>query len=408
MVVEVGSAVDWPAVFAERTARMQPSQIRGFLKLLGDPEIISFAGGIPDPALFPVEPITDAANTILADPSLRNHALQYGPSEGYGPLREWIVGHMARRGVPCATGNVVITTGSQQALDLIARVLIDAGDLVLTTAPSYLGAIQALTIYGPRWGTLDLDRPDAKATWRRATAAYLVPEFSNPDGTTLSLTDRHRLLDLATQGVTVVIEDAAYEALRFEGNHLPALQGLDIARCGSIEDSRVLYAGTFSKTIAPGLRVGWIVAPGAVVEKIVLALQAAELHSSMLDQMIVHQVVAAGFDAQVARLLPVYRQRRDAMLAALDTHMPAGVTWERPAGGMFVWLTLPEGMDSLALLADSLANDKVIFVPGTSFFPDGSGHRYLRLNYTRSDEATIEEGIARLGRAIERMMEVQE
>jgi DNA-binding transcriptional MocR family regulator len=404
MITQPGTETGWDALFAARSAGIRPSEIRGFLRLLGNPEIISFAGGIPDPAVFPVTAIQSSLTLIMSDPSRRDSAFQYASSEGYEPLRRWIAGYMARRNVECDAGNVLVTIGSQQALDLIAKVLLDPGDTILAAAPTYLGAIQAFTLYQPEWGTIELDGLASWETWDRAKLAYLVPEFSNPDGGTMPVDDRRRLLELARESSTPVIEDAAYEALRFEGKPQPSLLGLDIAATGHIDRSRVIYAGTFSKTIAPGLRVGWICAAKPLIQKIVLARQAADLHGSMLDQMIVHDVVATGFDDQVSKILPVYRSRRDAMLAALEHSMPAGVTWKRPEGGMFVWLTLPEGMDSRELLRQSLEAEKVIFVPGTSFYPDQSGEQHIRLNFTRTDEATIADGIHRLARIISQQL----
>jgi DNA-binding transcriptional MocR family regulator len=404
MITQQNVEAGWESLFAARSAGIRPSEIRGFLRLLDNPEIISFAGGIPDPSLFPVAGIQASLTLIMSDPSRRDCAFQYGSSEGYEPLRRWIAGYMTRRGVACDAGNILVTTGSQQALDLIAKVLLDPGDTILTAAPTYLGAIQAFTLYQPEWETIELDGPSARETWDSAKFTYLVPEFSNPDGETMTDGERRRLLELARESSTPVIEDAAYEALRFEGEPQPSLLGLDIEASGHIDRSRVIYAGTFSKTIAPGLRVGWICAAKPLIEKIVLARQAADLHGSMLDQMIVHDVVVTGFDEQVCKLLPVYRRRRDAMLAALEVAMPAGVTWKRPEGGMFIWLTLPEGMDSRVLLRHSLEAENVIFVPGTSFHPDQSGERHIRLNYTRTDEATIADGIHRLARIISQQL----
>ncbi len=393
----------WSQAWAARASRMRPSDIREFLKLLGRPGMISFAGGIPDPGLFPVEDIERAFATIASDPARMAEALQYHASEGYAPLREWIARYMGQLGVACSPDNIVITTGSQQGLDLLARLLIDPGDTVLTMAPTYLGALQAFDVYEPGYATLDLatSRPPLAAD---PAFAYVVPDFANPSGETISLDARRHLLDQAEHLHIPVIEDAAYTALRFEGEPVPSLLALDIARTGHIDRSRVVFAGTFSKTIAPGLRVGWLCGSRELIHQVVLARQAADLHGGMLDQMLVHDVVSTGFDAQVARILPVYRERRDAMLAALSRSMPDGVTWTTPEGGMFVWLTLPESLDSRALLRESLEAEGIIFVPGTSFHTDGSGTRQIRLNYTKSDPDTIADGIARLGQLFSRAL----
>jgi DNA-binding transcriptional MocR family regulator len=406
---------DWgdPAAFADRAASMEASPIREFLKLLGQPGIVSFAGGIPDPQLFPLDAIARSAAGIMADPARRADVLQYAASEGYAPLREWIAGYMTRLGVPCAIDNIVITSGSQQALDLLGKLFLDSGDAVVTTAPTYLGALQAFNVYEPTYATVTFDDgprshpaidhvvPDYPIP---PAIAYVVPEFANPSGETLPLDRREGLLDLLAELGIPVIEDAAYQALRFEGDPLPSLLALDIRRTGHIDRSRVIYTGTFSKTIAPGLRVGWVCTSRELVQAIVLVRQAADLHGATLDQAIAYDVVSEMFSEQVGRLIPVYRERRDVMLDALSRSMPPEVTWTRPDGGMFIWLTLPEGLDSEALLRDSIETERIIFVPGRPFFPDGSGERHIRLNYTRSDEPVIVDGIARLARLIARHM----
>ena len=387
------------APFADRAARLRPSEIREFLKLLGQPGMISFAGGIPDPELFPMDRFRQGIDAIMADPAKRETAFQYAVSEGYAPLRDWIATYMASLGVECIRDNIVITTGSQQGLDLLGKLFLDPGDTVLTTAPTYLGALQAFEIYEPTYETSDLTSGARATSASTPTIAYVVPDFANPSGETIPEVQRAALLDLVTELGIPLIEDAAYQALRFEGEDVPSLLALDIRRTGSIDTSRVIYAGTFSKTISPGLRVGWICASRSLIDKIVLARQAADLHGSIFDQMLMHEVVQepGAFQQQVATILPVYRHRRDVMLGALDEFMPDSVTWTHPEGGMFIWLTLPEGLDSRVLLQESLATEKIVFVPGTSFFADGSGERHIRLNYTKSDDATITDGIRRLG-----------
>jgi DNA-binding transcriptional MocR family regulator len=395
----VTTAINWDLAFARRAKRMRPSDIREFLKLLDQPGVISFAGGIPDPDLFPVEQISSASRSIMDDPAARAQALQYAVSEGYAPLRDWLVGYMASRGVMCERDNIVITSGSQQGLDLLGKLFLSPGDTILVTAPTYLGALQCMEVYEPQYAVIDPDVTSV-AAGELAKLAYVVPDFANPTGATLDNAARERMLDIVTAHDVPLIEDAAYEALRFEGERPASMLALDIARCGEIDRSRVIYCGTFSKTISPGLRVGWICAARLVVQKVVLARQAADLHGSNLDQMIIQRVAAEMFDEQVRRILPVYARRRDAMLSALERFMPAGVTWIRPAGGMFIWLTLPETLDSRELLRTSLESEGIIFVPGSSFFTNGDGARNIRLNYTKSSEATIEDGMRRLGNLI--------
>ena len=392
----VSDQIDLSPAFSSRAARMRSSEIRDFLKLVGQPGIISFAGGLPDPALFPAATLQTAAAGIMADPVRRNLALQYGPTEGYRPLREWVAEYMTRLGVPCTAENIILTTGSQQAIDLVGRIFVDPGDTIVTTAPSYLGALQSLDVYEPHWASIDLASGEITGN-RVPDLAYLVPDFANPSGETVPREQRERLLDVVHRFDIPLLEDAAYHALRYDGEAVPSLQALDVVRTGSIDQSRVIFAGTFSKIIAPGLRTGWVCAAQPIVRKLILARQACDLHGSLLDQMLVHAVAEHGYDAQVASLIPVYRHRRDVMQAALLHHMPGGVTWTLPEGGMFFWLTLPEPLDSVALVREAIATEGIIFVPGTSFHHDGGGHQNLRLNYTLSDDATIEDGIARLG-----------
>ncbi|QEX20946.1 GntR family transcriptional regulator [Hypericibacter adhaerens] len=403
------SFMAWDRAFARRAERMRASEIRELLKLLDQPEIISFAGGIPDPALFPAEAVREAYDAVLNDPALGPQALQYSVSEGYRPLRSWIAGYMARRGVICDVENIVITSGSQQGLDLLGKLLLSAGDTALVTAPTYLGALQAFNPYEPRYGIINpMDNRSPAAIAREAVGsrialAYVVPDFANPTGETLDEGARLRLLEMAEALDIPLIEDAAYEALRFGGKPERSCLSLDLERSGNIDRCRTVYCGTFSKTIAPGLRVGWICASRSLVQKVVLAKQAADLHSSTINQIVMHRLAASIFDAQVGKITPVYARRRDAMLAALERHMPPGVTWTRPMGGLFVWLTLPAGLDGADLLEQSLSEERVAFVPGGAFFADGSGKNSLRLNYSLQSEATIEEGVRRLGHLLGRV-----
>jgi DNA-binding transcriptional MocR family regulator len=403
------AAVDWSEWFAGRVSRMHASEIRELLKLLERPDVVSFAGGIPDPALFPMDAIRAAYAGILADPQLGATSLQYSVSEGYAPLRGWIVEHMARLGVPCEMDNIVITSGSQQGLDFIAKLFVHPGDTVLVQEPTYLGALQAFNAYEPHYdilfragGTPDAYRHTAKENGGRVAFAYVVPEFANPSGETLTAAERRALLALTTELDVPLLEDAAYEALRFEGEKPTSLAALEIGNRGSIERSRVIYCGTFSKTVCPGLRVGWICAARDFVQKIVLAKQAGDLHSPTLNQMVIHRIVSGGLNEHVATLLPPYRKRRDAMLAALAAHMPPGTTWSKPEGGMFVWVTLPGGIDGAELLERSLLEERIGFVPGGAFSPHGAVRNTIRLNYSLQTEAGIAEGIARLGALVAR------
>jgi DNA-binding transcriptional MocR family regulator len=404
-------AVDWSDWFAARVSRMRASEIRELLKLLERPDVVSFAGGIPDPALFPMDAIRAAYADILADPQLGGAALQYSVSEGYGPLRGWIAGYMGRRGVPCELDNVVITSGSQQGLDFIAKLFVHPGDTVLVQEPTYLGALQAFNAYEPQYDLLfradtsaDGYRKKAATNGGRVALAYVVSDFANPSGETLTAGQRQSVLDLGRELDVPVLEDAAYEALRFDGEPVPALAALDVAQSGGIDRSRVMYCGTFSKTICPGLRVGWVCAARDIASKIVLAKQGADLHSATINQMVVHRIASTMFDQHVATLLPPYRRRRDAMLAALEAHMPAGVRWSKPEGGMFVWITLPERLDGAELLERALLEERIGFVPGGAFSPHGEVRNAIRLNYSLQSEAAITAGVARLGALVTRSL----
>ncbi|MFC3324330.1 aminotransferase-like domain-containing protein [Mesorhizobium cantuariense] len=391
-------------LLASRSSRMKASEIRELLKLLDQPDIISFAGGIPDPALFPVEAIRDAYASLLGGAEA-GAALQYQVSEGYLPLRRWLAGQMGKLGVACDEANIFITSGSQQALDYLGKLFLSPGDTALVTWPTYLGALQAFNAYEPRYERLTVDggnmtpdayRAAAAANGGQAKFAYLVPDFANPTGNTLNRQQREAVLDLAGELDIAVIEDAAYRALRYDGDGEPPILALDCARCGSIDKARTLYCGSFSKILSPGMRVGWVCAPRHIVEKLVLMKQASDLHSPSINQVVMHRVAEAVFDGQVERLIGAYRERRDGLVAALEANMPEGVTWSRPEGGMFVWVTLPEGSDATALLTRSVKEARVAFVPGSAFYADGTGRNTLRLSFTLADRRAVSEGIPRL------------
>lgn len=405
--------IDWEAAYASRGERMRASEIRELLKILDQPGVVSFAGGIPDPALFPTEAVQRACADILTDPALGPQSLQYSVSEGHAPLRRWIVSYMAKLGIPCDIENIVITGGSQQGLDLLGKLFLSPGDTALVTAPTYLGALQAFNAYEPRYDRLDLNGGNmtpaayadaAKQAGGRVGFAYVVSDFANPTGETVPESARLALLDLVQELDVPLFEDAAYHALRFEGEAVPSCLALDVKRTGDINASRVVFAGTFSKTICPGMRVGWLCASRDLIQKIVLAKQACDLHSSTLNQAIIQRVAEAEYDRLLPRIIDAYRSRRDAMLKALEKHMPAGVTWTRPQGGMFVWVTLPERLDGAKLLKLALEEEKIAFVPGGAFFADGTGKNTLRLSYSLASEELIADCMARLGQLLKRQL----
>jgi 2-aminoadipate transaminase len=408
----------WTDCYARRTATMESSAIREILKVTQQPDIISFAGGLPAPELFPVERLEGACQKVLREQGQK--ALQYTITEGYPPLRQFIVEKMARYGIEASIDNVLITTGSQQGLDLIGKVFIDPGDLVLVEAPTYLGAIQAWRPYQPRFAQVPIDDEGMRVDLiepilrqQRPKLTYVLPNFQNPAGTTLSRRRREMLVSLADSYSLPIIEDDPYGELRYSGDHIPPVMVLDVQRLRAMGKAAlngylvgdVIYLGTFSKTLAPGLRLGWVVAPPDVTHKLVQAKQGADLHTSTFDQMVAYEVVKDGFlERHVLRIREVYRQRRDTMLAALAEFCPEGVTWTRPEGGLFLWVRLPEHVNAREVLDDALA-EKVAFVPGSAFFADGSGQNTMRLNFSNTEPELLREGVRRLARAIAMRLE---
>jgi DNA-binding transcriptional MocR family regulator len=391
-------SLDWEARFSPYGRRATASEIRELLKILDRPGIISFAGGIPDPTFFPTALIAEAHRRVLEDPARAGASLQYSISEGFPPLREWLAGHMRAKGVACGIDNILITTGSQQGIYLTGRLLLSPGDGVLTARPTYLGVLQAFTGNEPRYGALSALTGEAPVD---AKFAYAMPDFANPTGESIPPAERTALVSGAHAHDVVLLEDAAYSDLRYSGAPRPSLLALDLERRGSIEDTRVIYTGTFSKTIIPGLRVGWVVAPTPVIRKLVLLKQASDLHTSTLTQMVLAEVAARLRQSHLAMLCENYGARCDTMLRALALHMPPGVTWTTPEGGMFIWVTLPEGLDGAQLLAEAIELG-VAFVPGAAFFAGDRKRNTLRLNFSLCDPDTIREGIARLGQLVAR------
>ncbi len=400
-------AQDWAGRFSERMSRVRASEIRELLKLLDQPDILSFAGGIPDPGLFPAEEIQKGYDAILADPVLSRQALQYSVSEGYLPLRQWIAERMTRDGMPCDADNIMLTAGSQQALDLIGKLFLTKGDTVMVARPTYLGALQAFNGYEPAY----LDLPETALSQGVDEAAlmagrapqplgYFVPDFANPTGVSLTLAEREALLVLADKLDMTLVEDAAYRELRFAGEPTPTVLGLDIARSGGIDGARTLFLGTLSKTLSPALRIGWVCGPKPVIEKLVLLKQGADLHVSTINQMVAHRAVTEGYDQHLHRLRGAYGAKARVMLAALERTMPEGVSWSHPEGGMFVWIDLPEGVDGADLLAQAIEEERVAFVPGAPFFAEKQTTNAIRLSYSLPTDAQIEEGVQRLARLV--------
>jgi 2-aminoadipate transaminase len=400
----------WSRRFSLASERTRSSAIRELLNVVANPDVISFAGGLPSTEAFPIARFREAAERILSYQAAQ--ALQYGSTEGYLPLREMIARHTGRYGIIVGPENILLTTGSQQALDLIGKVFINPGDGVLTERPTYLGALQAWNGHEPEYLSLDVDdhgldtRDLDRALRSGPKFIYLLPNFQNPTGVTLSLERRKLLVERADHYGIPIIEDDPYGQLRYEGEHLPPLVALDAqARGDDPYSGNVIYLSTFSKILAPGLRLGWVVAPAEVIRRLVAAKQGADLHTSNFVQMLAYEVARGGFmDEHVRKIRGLYRTRRDAMLAAMKLYFPLEVQWPHPAGGLFLWVTLPAGIDARELLHLSLV-ERVAFVPGSHFFPDAPLNNTLRLNFSNVEPDRIEEGIRRLAFVLRRMLD---
>ncbi len=393
--------------FATRMGRLKASAIREILKVTAMPDVISFAGGLPAPELFPIEQFAQACQDVLSTDGPA--ALQYSVTEGYPPLRQWVCDYLARvNQIECTADQVLIISGSQQGLDLIGKTLLDPGDSVIIENPAYLGAIQAFDAYEAQYlnvesddcgiVTSDLLRVLREAK-RKPKLLYLVPNFQNPSGITLSLQRRKEVVAIAAEYGIPLYEDDPYGRLRYSGEHLPSLMAIAKSR-------NCIYMSTVSKTIAPGMRVAWLVIPDReVFERVVPAKQAADLHTSSFTQRAVYAYASRTeiFEAHIAEMLPVYTRRRDIMLSSLERFMPAGSSWTHPDGGLFLWARVPEEVDTEELLALA-SRSKVAFVPGGPFWVNRVIRNTMRLNFSNASDDMIVEGIKRLGDATKAYM----
>jgi 2-aminoadipate transaminase len=382
---------------------MQSSAMRDMMAITARPEVISLAGGLPDTSTFPPDTFA-AVTTRIAGESCAK-ALQYGPTEGLAETRDCILEVMAAEDMPVDADDVVVTTGGQQVIDLVTKTLIDPGDVIVAEGPTYPGAVPTFSSYQAEVVQIDMDADGMRVDLleealerlaregRRPKFIYTVPSFQNPAGVTMSLRRRQRLIEIAHQRELLVLEDNPYGLLRYEGAALPPLHALD----GGVF---VMYLGTFSKILSPGIRLGWVVAPPPVLEKINLGKQAADLCTSTLSQLMVRAYFEQGrWRNYVESLTDVYRRRRDTMLDALAEHFPPQAEWTRPGGGLFIWVTLPDFIDTTDLLARAL-RENVAFVPGEGAYLDGRGRSAMRLNFSGSDEHRIREGVRRIGEVV--------
>ncbi len=385
--------------FSRRMGLARRSFVREILKVTEDPSIISFAGGLPNPRFFPVQELSRATEKTLSEGGAA--ALQYATTEGFPPLREYISSRYARRGVRVPAKDILITNGSQQGLDLVGKALLDQGDAVLVERPTYLAAIQAFSLFEPRFHALELCEDGVQADLvARALkeddpkAFYVIPTFQNPSGITWSEARRREAASLIGASNTVLVEDDPYGELRFAGQAVPPM---GLAGDGTLQPWAVLL-GTFSKTVAPGLRLGWLCAGHEIMERVIIAKQAADLHSNGFAQRVLHRYLADNdVDKHISRIREAYGGQRDLMVRMVETLFPTDVQCTRPQGGMFLWMTLPEGMSSMELLERAI-QEKVAFVPGQAFFTDDCGANTMRLNFSNADEPMIEEGMKRLAR----------
>lgn len=386
--------------FARRMSKVTVSAVREILKVTEQPEIISFAGGLPAPELFPVAEIAQANAEVFAEEGAE--ALQYSTTEGWRPLRDWIARRMQMRGVDADADRIIITSGSQQGIDLVSKIFLDPGDEVIVENPCYLAAVQCFNAFEARFITIGSDNEgmrvdEVERALMRSNPKliYLVPDFDNPKGTTLSLERRRILIELSRRYQIPIIEDNAYGELRYTGERLPSLASMD-------EEGLVIHLSTFSKTLSPGIRLGWVLASDEVIQQLVIAKQATDLHTSTVEQRAVaRMLVTFDFDGHVAHLCQVYGERCQAMRSAIEKYFPAGTEWTRPEGGLFLWVKLPKSISGEQLLEDAL-REHVAFVPGSPFFAENPQHNFMRLNFSNQLPQYIEEGIKRLGSLIKR------
>jgi 2-aminoadipate transaminase len=397
MKIENPNPIQWH--FSERAQQLQASFIREILKITQRPEIISFAGGLPSPATFPVERMKEAYDKVLTDNG--RVALQYGPTDGYAPLREWIANSLSTEGSTIVPEQILMVSGSQQALDLLGKVLIDEGSRVLVETPSYLGALQAFSVYRPEFKSVDTDEhglvpssivPIAEG----ARLLYSLPNFQNPTGRSLSIERRRELVETCARLGLPLIEDDPYGALSYKGEPMP--------RMVAMNPDGVIYMGSFSKVLTPGIRLGYVCAPLPLVRRLELAKQASDLHTAQLTQMVVHEVVKDGFlDRHIPTIRELYGNQCQVMLDAIAEHFPAQASWTRPEGGMFIWVTLPKQIDAMKLLDQAIAA-RVAFVPGAPFYANEPETNTLRLSFVTVPPERIREGIATLGKLIKAML----
>ncbi|MFZ6778967.1 PLP-dependent aminotransferase family protein [Undibacterium sp. Ji83W] len=393
MKLENPSPIDWK--FSDRAEQLQSSAIREILKVTMRPEVISFAGGLPSPETFPVERMRAAFDKVLTQQG--KSALQYGPTDGYAPLREFLADSLSTNDSKILPDQIMMVSGSQQGLDLLGKVLVDEGSKVLVETPSYLGALQAFSVYRPEFESVDTDDhglipASVAAKGAGARLMYALPNFQNPTGRTLSVERRYELVETCARMGIPLVEDNPYGDLCYSGEPLPKMLNMN--------PGGVIYMGSFSKVLTPGIRLGYVVGPTPLIRKLEQAKQAADLHTAQLTQMVVYEVIKDGFLSEhIPTIRTLYAKQCNAMLEAMSKHFPEGVRWTKPEGGMFIWVTLPEHMDSKQLL-DEAIQQNVAFVPGGPFYANNPEKNTLRLSFVTVSPERINEGIEKLGKLI--------
>ena len=399
--------MDTERLYSDRARKMRSSEIRELLELSQRPGVISFAGGLPNPNAFPVEEIREIVNRILDEEG--GKALQYGPTAGLKEFREELVRYVGREGIKAKLENVFVTVGSQQALDLIGRVFINEGDVILVGLPTYLGAINAFLAYGANLVGVPLDEngmrvdlleekiKELRQKGESIKLIYTVPTFQNPAGVELSNDRRKRIVEIAEKYDLLIVEDEPYHALRFEGESLPSIKSYD-------KSGHVIYMATFSKILAPGFRLAYVVASEEIARKMIIAKQSVDLCTPTFTQLIAHYYIRNGYmEKHIPKIIEMYKRKRDIMLEAMEKYFPDGCKWTKPRGGMFLWVELPKHISTIEMFQDAV-KEKVAYVHGKAFHVDGSGENTMRLNFTNPSDELIEEGIRRLAKVIKERM----
>lgn len=395
--------LNWDIKFSEKISSVPPSEIREVLKVISQSDIISFAGGVPDPSLFPLKTLENAFKCIISDPNRFQQALQYAKSEGYDPLRAKIAKELSSEASSVTQDSILITSGAQQGLDLLGKTLINPSSRIIVTHPTYLGAVQTFSLYQPCFVSVKCDQEgiileDLEAELLKGAAfVYLIPDFQNPTGLTFSINRRKAIVELSIKYGVPIIEDAAYRSLNYNELQLPTL----ISYYGTENNiAPIIHLGTVSKIVAPGLRIGWIATHHSLIERLTVAKQADDLFVNIMNQMVLEKVLDEGIDSHLASLRAIYRERRDVMLRALSKYMPKEVSWTKPNGGFFIWLTLPSHLNGRTCFAQAIEKAQVAVVPGQSFYADKSVENTVRLSFSTNSIDKIEEGIHRLAQVI--------